>query len=336
MKRSKLFVLNIPSFYKTNLLNCLSNYMKVEAAFLNSDRIERRADFYRFSQDFNSFNFSSNLFKKFKELLRVSNKSNDVEIILGGWDRIEFWFLAFFSSKKRNSLILESSILDVKKYNLFNFLLKTCFLSRISKVYVSGNPHKELLFFLDYTGEIVITKGVGLINYNLVADKIVTSERRKFLFIGRIEEIKGFKSLLGAFALRPDYEITIVGEGKYALPKHLSNVKLVGYVDQENLASLFASHDVLVLPSLFEPWGLVVEEAVYNKLPVIVSDKVGCYLDIVLEHHLGIVHSANSLESLINALDFMADGNNYEFYLDNVKGFDLTKKDLIQINAFKG
>lgn len=336
MKRSKLFVLNIPSFYKINLLSCLSKDMKVEAAFLNSDRIERRADFHRFSQDFKSFSFSKNLIKKIEELLRVINKSNDVEIILGGWDRIEFWFLAFFSSKKRNSLILESSILEVKKYNRFNFLLKSIFLSRISKVYVSGTPHKELLFFLDYTGEIVITKGVGLINYNLVAEKIVTGERRKFLFIGRIEEIKGFKSLLGAFALRPDYEITIVGEGKYALPNHLSNVKLVGYVDQENLPSLFSSHDVLVLPSLFEPWGLVVEEAIYNKLPVIVSDKVGCYLDIVLEHHLGIVHSSNSLESLINALDFMADGTNYEFYLDNVNVFDITKKDLIQINAFKG
>lgn len=336
MKRSKLFVLNIPSFYKINLLNSLSKHIKVEAAFLNSDRIERRGDFLKFSEDFKSFNFSKNQFQKTKELLRICNRSKDEEIILGGWDRIEFWFLAFFSSKKKNSLILESSILDIKKYYFFIFFIKSIFLSRISKVYVCGTPHKELLYFLDYSGEIVITKGVGLINYNLVAEKIVTGKRRNFLFIGRVEEIKGFQSLLGAFALRPDYKITIVGEGKYAIPNHLFNVKVVGYFDQENLASLFSIHDVLVLPSLFEPWGLVVEEAIYNKLPVIVSDRVGCYLDIVLEHHLGIVHRSNSVESIINALDFMADDTNFKFYLDNVNAFDIIKKDLMQINAFTG
>ena len=336
MKKKKLFILNIPAFYKINLLSSLSKHIEVEVAFLNSDRIERRDDFFNFSEDFKTFNFSINRLQKIKELFRVSNRSKDEEIILGGWDRIEFWFLAFFSTRMKNSLILETSILDFKKFSFFKFYIKKIFLSRIAKVYVSGTPHKELLLFLDYGGEIVITRGVGLINYRPVVAKIVTGKPRKFLFIGRVEEIKGFQSLLGAFALRPDYKITIVGEGKYAIPSNLSNVKVIGYVNQENFTNLFTNHDVLVLPSLIEPWGLVVEEAIYNKLPVIISDRVGCYLDIVLEHHLGIVHKSNSVESIINALDFMANDTNYKFYLDNVNAYDTIKKDLMQTNAFTG
>ena len=269
-------------------------------------------------------------------MFRVSYRSKDDEIILGGWDRIEFWFLAFFSNRMKNSLILETSILDFKKLIFYKFFIKKIFLSRIAKVYVSGTPHKELLHFLDYAGEIVTTQGVGLINYSPVTEKIVTGKLRNFLFIGRVEEIKGFQSLLGAFALRPNYKITIVGEGKYAIPGNLSNVKVVGYVNQENLTYLFTNHDVLVLPSLIEPWGLVVEEAIYNKLPVIISDRVGCYLDIVLEHHLGIVHKSNSVQSIINALDFMANDTNYKFYLDNVNAYDTKIKDLMQTNAFIG
>jgi glycosyltransferase involved in cell wall biosynthesis len=336
MKKKKIFVLNIPAFYKINLLNSLSKHIEVEVAFLNSDRIGRRDDFFNFSDDFKTFNFSINRLQKIKELFRVSHKSKDEEIILGGWDRIEFWFLAFFSNRMKNSLILETSILDFKKFSFLKFYIKKIFLSRIAKVYVSGTPHKELLLFLDYAGEIVITQGVGLINYSLVVDKIFTEKTRNFLFIGRIDEIKGFETLLKAFTLRPNFNLTIAGEGEYIIPNDMENVKAVGYVNQDKLSDLFINHDVLILPSLVEPWGLVVEEAIYNKLPVIISDRVGCYLDIVLENHLGIVHKSNSVESIINALDFMANDTNYKFYLDNVNFYDTIKKDLMQTNAFIG
>ena len=43
---------------------------------------------------------------------------------------------------------------------------------------------------------------------------------------------------------------------------------------------MYAEYDILILPSLSEPWGLVVEEALYYGMPVIISDRVGCRSEV--------------------------------------------------------
>ena len=54
----------------------------------------------------------------------------------------------------------------------------------------------------------------------------------------------------------------------------------------------------MILPSKFEPWGLVIEEAIYNGIPVISSNKVGCSQDLISNLKVGFVFKNNSLGSL--------------------------------------
>jgi glycosyltransferase involved in cell wall biosynthesis len=58
-------------------------------------------------------------------------------------------------------------------------------------------------------------------------------------------------------------------------------VDFLGYRPQESLPEVCRSSDVLVLPSLVEPWGLVVNEAMFCRTPVIVSRQCGCAADLV-------------------------------------------------------
>lgn len=51
-----------------------------------------------------------------------------------------------------------------------------------------------------------------------------------------------------------------------------------------------------------EPWGLVIEEAMNNGLPVIVSNKVGCSIDLVAEDVNGIIFDLDDRNSLKNAV----------------------------------
>lgn len=63
-----------------------------------------------------------------------------------------------------------------------------------------------------------------------------------------------------------------------------------GFVNQSQLARYFQAADGFVMPSHFETWGLVVNEAMHFGLPVIVSDRVGCYPDLVVPGRTGHVY----------------------------------------------
>ena len=55
----------------------------------------------------------------------------------------------------------------------------------------------------------------------------------------------------------------------------------LAFVNQSQLPSVYCASDLFVLPSLFEPFGLVVNEAMLCGLPVAVSDRVGAKFDLV-------------------------------------------------------
>jgi glycosyltransferase involved in cell wall biosynthesis len=60
-----------------------------------------------------------------------------------------------------------------------------------------------------------------------------------------------------------------------------------GFVNQSQLGRYFLAADALVLPSRYETWGLVVNEAMRHELPVVVSSQVGCAEDLVDEGQTG-------------------------------------------------
>lgn len=87
----------------------------------------------------------------------------------------------------------------------------------------------------------------------------------------------------------------------------LLNDKLImpGFVNQSSLGYYFCAADIFILPSNYETWGLVVNEAMQFGLPVIVSDKVGCKKDLVIPCKTGYIfpnNDATELSSMIEKL----------------------------------
>jgi glycosyltransferase involved in cell wall biosynthesis len=79
-------------------------------------------------------------------------------------------------------------------------------------------------------------------------------------------------------------------------------VRLLGFRNQTELPALYDLCDLFVLPSLFEPWGLVVNEAMAAGRTVIVSDRVGCRVDLVQEGVNGSVARAGDPSALATAI----------------------------------
>ncbi len=76
-----------------------------------------------------------------------------------------------------------------------------------------------------------------------------------------------------------------------------------GFVNQSELGLYFTAADVFVLPSTYDTWGLVVNEAMHYGLPCIVSDKVGSGRDLVQPGLTGDVFKFDSLKDLKSSLE---------------------------------
>jgi len=118
----------------------------------------------------------------------------------------------------------------------------------------------------------------------------LTPGDRVILYLGRLEESKGLTYLVRGFAEleNKDARLVIVGEGsqRVLLQRQINEldltdrVRFLGHVPPEETLPYYAFADVLVLPSVstpqgMEPWGLVVNEAMNQGVPVIATDVVG-------------------------------------------------------------
>jgi glycogen(starch) synthase len=111
--------------------------------------------------------------------------------------------------------------------------------------------------------------------------------RPTLLFAGRLEYEKGVQTLLEAIPLvardLPWARLRVVGRGTYAgeLRRRTGElglegrVRFDGFVDAERLRELYLSSDAVVVPSLYEPFGLVALEAMASGVPVVASDTGG-------------------------------------------------------------
>ena len=83
----------------------------------------------------------------------------------------------------------------------------------------------------------------------------------------------------------------------------LPSASFAGFLNQTEIARAYAACDVLVLPSGYrETWGLVVNEAMACGKPAIVSNKVGCGPDLVVEGETGRVFPVGDIACLADAM----------------------------------
>jgi len=86
------------------------------------------------------------------------------------------------------------------------------------------------------------------------------------------------------------------------------SASFVGFQNQDTLASYYQAADLLVLPSRErETWGVVVNEALLNGLPCIVSDRVGCHPDLIKPGVTGEVCPAHDVQGLAQSIQTLFD-----------------------------
>jgi glycosyltransferase involved in cell wall biosynthesis len=134
------------------------------------------------------------------------------------------------------------------------------------------------------------------------------------LFCAKLQPWKRPMDLLHAFASAaiPDTKLVFAGDG--AQRAELENaagargitgkVRFLGFVNQSQLPKLYKAADLMVIPSRYEPFGLVVNESMLCGCPVVASDHVGAVRDLITHAKTGFVYpcgDTNALASLLQS-----------------------------------
>lgn len=137
-----------------------------------------------------------------------------------------------------------------------------------------------------------------------------------FLFASKLQQRKRCIDLVEAFlrlapspgAASPAY-LLIAGDGeeRAAIEHRIAasgsaNIRMIGFQNQSELPRFFDLCDVFILPSIHEPWGLIVNEVMNASRAVVVSDQVGCAPDLVRNGVNGFIVPALDIDALSNAL----------------------------------
>ena len=150
----------------------------------------------------------------------------------------------------------------------------------------------------------------------LRCDLGLTPARPVILFASKLEKRKHCIDLVEAYlrllalpsdGLPPCLLIIGDGEERAAVEARIRDsgqdgILMLGFRNQHELPQFFDLCDIFVLPSVHEPWGLVVNEVMNAGRPVIVSDAVGCQPDLVQDAVNGCVFPARDVDALTDAL----------------------------------
>lgn len=277
-----------------------------------------------FNKSLESVTFRARLVSLFK---LFSTYKPDVLNITGYFDyaQVLILFYAKFLGVK-TVISSESSAID-KKRSRFREILKKVILAQADGFFCFGTTSVDYLLALGIPREkIMVTKAAVvdnariIRNYSLALNRQDSKRLKNFIYVGRLASEKNLFYLLNAFAqfcrsvgTNEQWGLHIIGEGalraelkQYCSANALTNISFTGGVTWQEVPKLLALADVLILPSISEPWGLVVNEAMLCGMPVIVSNKCGCAKDLVQSGENGFLIDPYSVASLHAAMLFYA------------------------------
>ena len=134
----------------------------------------------------------------------------------------------------------------------------------------------------------------------------------QFLYTGRLVPEKGIDTLVEAYrsyrvAVKNPWPLVIAGIGPLEQLLYCDGIIKIGFVQPKGLPKLMRESTAFILPSIFEPWGVVVHEAVTCGLPVILSDACGAGDHLLKPSQNGFLFTAGSSSELAKAMTAMHD-----------------------------
>jgi glycosyltransferase involved in cell wall biosynthesis len=258
------------------------------------------------------------------KLIRTGNY--DAVLCFIGYVRATFW-ITLFAAKLSNSAFLfgtDANTLAPRDGRSWKTSLKRILWPRLfrlaDQVIVPSSGSHELMRSLGIPSERVTITPYAVDNqwWMQQASCVHRYEVRQawgagpqtnvVLFCAKLQPWKRPTDLLRAFAKANISDALLVFAGEGPLRSQLesqaatlgvaSSVRFLGFINQSQLPAVYASSDLMVLPSEYEPFAVVVNEAMCCGCPVVTSDRVGASRDLVVPVSPGFVFPCGDVDAL--------------------------------------
>lgn len=175
---------------------------------------------------------------------------------------------------------------------------------------VPGRQGQRLMQWFGMPAEVVRQGMLGADPTLFGGGPALAERSRTFLFVGRFVATKDVLGLARAFISiaerHPNWKLSLIGGGEQIdqIPIH-PRITIENFVQPEHLADRFRAARFLVLPSLREPWGVVVHEGALSGCGLVLSDRIGSADDLATMEN-SVRFRAGDVADLARALDTAA------------------------------
>lgn len=225
-------------------------------------------------------------------------------VMVSGYDAPAYWLAAWWARRRGRKVILwngttplsvrsDSSVLGWVKRRVVTWAdAAVTYGSQASEYVVRlGVPRERVFTSVNTVDMDALKRDVASIRQSAPFQRMRAQyPDLLLLFSGQLIERKGITTLLQALEILRDPEIGLLVVGSGPLESSLRratsegripNIFFEGFHQPRELARYYALADALVLPSLREVWGLVVNEALASGLFVLCSDRAGAAYDLI-------------------------------------------------------
>lgn len=151
--------------------------------------------------------------------------------------------------------------------------------------------------------------------FNDIYQKHQKEVKHNLLFVGRFVEVKGISLLVEAFLelkaeMKNDWKLIMVGNGPLRKDITGADIETIDFQQPTELKKIVNNSGVFVLPSTYEPWGVVVHEFSAVGLPLLISDACGSHIQFLKNGYNGFLFESGvkaSLKKYLKKIMLMSD-----------------------------
>ena len=306
-------------------LPCFKELSKNNEIFLVKYEINKLEAPFKFKFDFPLKLYDANLLS-YKDLLGIYSEICPDIIFCAGWVNKDYLRLCSENTNQINILGFDTTWDNNILQNLKALLYKLKYRNVFNYAFVPGLKQFELAQKMGFKKN-KIKLGAYSCDFNYFKklgdsyNKLKKNNNpKRFLFVGRYIKRKGILDLWNSFLqlnneVSNNWELWCVGTGplyekRIVHPK----IKHFGFLQPSEIKLLIKDTSVFILPSHFEPWGVVVHEFASAGFPLILSDKISSSTSFLDNNVNGFMFQSKSIPSLKNALKKMIRTNDENLY----------------------
>lgn len=344
---------NIPSPYKVNLMNMLSEEIELYVLFIDKSAKDRERSW--FSYDFKDY-FVEYLDENINE--KIKQASLECDILINGdyTNKLAIKTVRQFKKQNKPVVMLADGGLAIDRRivnHVISFVMKKndYFMSsgkEVNKYYNFYGIDNKFIYnykFSSLTKEDIVNNNEIIKNKISLKEKLNIKEKIVLFSVGQQIPRKGYDLLAKAMIdVNKDIGLYIAGGNVEDNVKdiiesnNLTNIHFIGFKSKEELNEYYASSDVFVLPTRYDIWGLVINEAMSFGLPIISSDTCVAAVEFNNLFNNAIIVKNEDVKGLSDAINTLVEDENLRDQLsrnslEGIKEYSIeqTKDDFIRI-----